>query len=148
MVLRMFISSTINDTPSTKIRSPTSKGCIMKRKIRDSNVLRAALPKTNTEGSNIEENATNSFWVFTPIMRKQIVSRMAKMSCATPRQAVSFLHHHTLITWADLKGWLTSHAFMIVAVIAISVVDSGWCGLEWSNTKLNNERLWSTLPIT
>jgi len=34
---------------------------MIKRKISDSNVLLAALPKTNTEGSNIEEKATKSF---------------------------------------------------------------------------------------
>jgi hypothetical protein len=33
----------------------------MKRKMSDSNVLLAALPNTNTEGSKIEEKATNSF---------------------------------------------------------------------------------------
>lgn len=53
----------------------------MKRKMRDSNVLRAALPNTNTEGSKIEEKATSSFWVFTPIIRKHIVSRTARTSC-------------------------------------------------------------------
>jgi hypothetical protein len=55
------LTSTTKETLSTLTRSPTSKGFMIKRKISDSKVLLAALPKTNTEGSNIEEKATNSF---------------------------------------------------------------------------------------
>lgn len=71
----------MKDCPSTDILSPTSKGCITKRNTSDSKVLRAAFPKTKTEGSNVDDRATSSLDVFTPRIRKKMVMRMTVSTC-------------------------------------------------------------------
>ena len=92
---KVIITSTSICWLSTDIRSPTSKGCVTKRKIKDSNKTFAALPNIKTDGKIIDETNRRTFEVSTPKIKTKAATRITARTWFMEHKKNEFLNFLT-----------------------------------------------------